>query len=97
MFVGIKNTERLQDQLDASSKSMKAFFQDNNPEFLQIMTINGSEYIGKIVAGGASLENLGNVFMNVRTMLKMICPGYLISDDAIKIMALDRVPSSVFY
>lgn len=96
MFVGVKTNEKLRDRLDSSATSMKPFFNDNNSEFLQIIRIDDSEYIGKVIDSGATLENLNNIFMNVKTMLKMICPGFIISDDVIRIMALQQMPSRVF-
>ncbi len=96
MFVGLKTNEKLRDSLDAASPSMKPFFNDNNPEFLQILRINDTEYIGKVVDSGATLENLSNIFMNVKTMLKMICPSFFFADDAIKIMALNQIPARMF-
>jgi len=97
IFVGIKTSERLRDQLDSSKASMKPFFKDNNPEYLQIMQIDDNEYIGKVIESGASLENLSNMLMNVKTMLKMICPKFSFADDAIKIIALTPMPSRTYY
>ena len=69
----MKINEKLQDELDASKASMKPYFEDNNPEFLQVMQFDNNEYIGKVIENGASLENLTNILMNVKTMLG----GYL--------------------
>lgn len=92
IFVGIKITDRLRDQLDASNASMKPFFNEKNPEFLQVMQIDDDEYLGKITASGASLEALNNMLMNVKTMLQMICPKFILVDGAIKIHALAPPP-----
>ena len=97
IFVGIKTSDRLRDELDASKSSMKPYFRDNNPEYLQILRIDDSEYIGKAVESGASLDDLSNMLMNVKTMLKMICPKFFFADDAIKIMALSPRPARTFY
>ena len=88
IFVGLKVNDRLRDQLDASTASMKPFFAGNNPEYLQVMQIDSEEYIGKITANGASLEVLSNTLMNVKSMLQMICPKFTVADGAIKILAL---------
>lgn len=85
ILVGIKISEKLHDQLDSSKASMKRFFDNNDPEFLQVLQIDSDEYIGKITKSGASLEDLSNMCMNLKTMLKMICPKFSISDNAIKI------------
>ncbi len=88
MFVGIKTNERLRDLLDSSKNSVKPFFRDNNPEFLQVLQIDNDEYIGKVMESGVSLESISNIFMNVKTMMKLICPGFIFADDAIKCFAL---------
>jgi aspartyl aminopeptidase len=88
IFVGIKVSDRLRDQLDSSQASMKPFFAGNNPEYLQVMQIDDAEHIGKITSSGASLETLSNMRMNVKTMLQMICPKFTLLDDAIRIFAL---------
>jgi hypothetical protein len=76
---------------------MKPFFEENNPEYLQIVQIDDDEYIGKGIESGVSFENLSNIFMNVKTMLKMICPEFFFTDDAIKIMALIPMTSRTYY
>jgi hypothetical protein len=97
IFVGIKASDRLHDELNSSKSSMKPFFRENNPEYLQIRQIGDDEYLGKVVESGASLEDLSNMLLNVKTMLKMICPKFFFADDAIKIMALSPRPSRTLY
>lgn len=96
IFVGIKVSDRLRDQLDLSKASMKPFFDEKNPEFLQVMQIDADEYIGKIIASGASLEILSNMRLNVKTMLRMICPNFTLVDDTIRIFALTPTPERTY-
>lgn len=95
IFVGIKTTEKLNDHLDSSKTSMKPFFKENNPEFLQTIQIDGDQYIGKVVNSDISFENLGNIIVNVRTMLKMICPRFIFIDDSFRIIALSSNPIGI--
>jgi hypothetical protein len=97
LFVGIETSEKLRDQLDSSKTSMKPLFEENNPEYLQIVQIDNNEYIGKGLESGASLELLSNIFMNVQTMLKMICPEFTFNNDAIKIMAFVPMSSRTYF
>ncbi len=92
IFVGLKVNDRLRDQLDGSHSTMKPFFNEKNPDFLQMMRIDDDEYIGKIIASGASLEDLNNMLMNVKTMLQMICPKFVMVEGAIKVHALTPPP-----
>ena len=97
IFVGIKINERLRDQLDASNASMKSFFNEKNPEYLQVMQIDDDDFIGKVTANGASLEALSNMLMNVKTMLQMICPKFTMAEGAIKIFALTPTPVRTYH
>lgn len=96
IFVGVKVNERLRDQLDSSNASMKPFFASNNPEYLQIRRIDSDDYIGKVTESGASLEALGNMLKNVKSMLQMICPKFTLTEDAIKVFALTTMPASTY-
>lgn len=93
IFVGIKVNERLRDQLNSRNASMKPFFEANDPAYLQVLQIDADEYIGKVIESGTSLEILSNLLMNVKTMLKMICPKFSLADNAIKILALTPMPA----
>lgn len=97
MFVGIKIGEKLRDLLDASNNAFSQYVKENIPENLQIMQIDQDEYIGKVIKSGITLEGLNNIFMNVKTMLKLACPKYSFTDDAIKFIALTPIPSRVIY
>ncbi len=97
IFVGMKVGDRLRDQLDSSNVSMKPFFADNNPEYLQVMQIDDDEHIGKITPSGTSFETLSNMRMNVKTMLQMICPKFTLVDDAIRIFALTPPPARTYH
>jgi hypothetical protein len=94
IFVGIKINDRLRDQLDSSNASMKPFFASNNPEYLQVMRVDSEDYIGKVTESGTSIEALGNMARNVKSMLQMICPKFALTEDAIKILGLSANPSS---
>jgi len=97
ILVGIKITEKLRNQLDSSRASVKPFFADNDPEFLQVLQIDSDDYIAKITKSGASLEDVNNMCMNLKTMLKMICPNFSFAGNAIKIIALSPMPSRNFH
>ena len=88
IFVGIQINEKLQDQLDSSKPSMKELFEENSPEHLQIVQIDSDEYLGKVSENCTTIETLTNVTMNMKSILKMICPKFIFSDSAIKVIAL---------
>ena len=88
ILVGIRVKEKLQDELDSSKPSMKQFFEENNPEYLQIVQLESDEYLGKISDNCTTMESLTNMFMNMKTMLKMICPKFIFTDSDIKVIAV---------
>ncbi len=85
IFVGMKISDRLRDELDTTKASMKPFFRDHDPEYLEILQIDNDDYIGKVTESGASFETLKNMLLNVKTMLKMIIPTFSVAEDAVKI------------
>ena len=87
ILVGIKISEKLRDHLDSSKASTKHFFANNDPDFLLVVQIDSDDYLAKITESGASLEDLSNMCLNLKSMLKIICPRFLIRDDSIKIYA----------
>jgi hypothetical protein len=97
IFVGIKINERLRDHLDAIKAFSQPSAEDRGGEDLQVLRIDDDEYFGRETRSGASIENLNNVFMNVKTTLKMTCPKYSFADDAIRFFALIPLPKRTLY
>ena len=87
IFVGIKISDKLRDHLDSSSDSVKHLFGHNNSKHLQVLEIDSDDYIAKTIRSGASLEDLSNMCLNLKSILKMICPQYVFKDDAIRVYA----------
>lgn len=97
IFVSMKINDKLRDELDSAKESVKQFFNNNDSKYLQIMYVDSDEYIGKTVPSGASFEIVNNLRMNLKTMLKMICPKFIFADQAITIMALSQITEKTFY
>ena len=97
IFVGMKITEKLQDELDSTKESVKPLFNDSNPKYLQIKHVDNDEYIGKVIGSGVSFEIIDNLRLNLKTMLNMICPKFVFADNAITIMALTEVSARSYY
>jgi hypothetical protein len=97
IFVGVKIKENLYNELEDSKASMKPFFKDNNPKYLQVIRIDDNEFIGKIIESGASIDNLTNSLMNLKTMLKMIIPKFSIPEDTIKFFVYTPEAKKTFY
>jgi hypothetical protein len=91
-FLGFKITSKLQEGLDKSSPNNKFYFKDNNPDFLQIITIESDKYIGKVVEQGMEYKKIEDVCRNIISIINKLCPDIPFSIDAIKLHAINSFP-----
>ena len=84
-FVGVKITSALQRQLDQCSSIHKRYFDQSEPQSLQIVTIDREEVIGRAVEQGARVDSLRDVARNIRSILLIICPQCAIGESKIKV------------
>lgn len=87
IIVGAKISDKVQDQLDQCLPAYQYYFKDNNPDYLQIIRVEGERVIGKKLATGIPISQLNDYCSNVVSILKKICPDYCWSDSDIKIFA----------
>ena len=86
MFVGIKITKALQNELDSPAPGSQQYFQDGgNNEFLQIVSLGEQKIIGKYIQDGFPATDIGKVSRTVSTMLKLITRGRRIEENDIQI------------
>jgi len=86
-FIGIKITNKLQQELDECNNVYKRYFDGSEPQSLRIVTIDGEEILGRAVEQGVSIDSLENIAQNVRSILSKICPKYNIGDSGLKVYA----------
>jgi hypothetical protein len=87
LIVGIKINSKLQQSLDRCTPANQIYFQEKNPDYLQIYNLDGEQVLGKVLKPGASLELLADYAHNVKSIIKKICPGYNLPESDIKIYA----------
>jgi hypothetical protein len=92
-FLGIRINTKLQEGLDRSNPLNRFYFQDNNPEFLQIVTVDQDRYIGKFVEQGAGYTALEDICRNIISIMHKLCPDIAISIEGIRVLAL-TMPSA---
>jgi hypothetical protein len=85
LIIGAKITDKIQENLDSCLPAYQVYFKDNNPEYLQIIRIEGERVIGKKTGPGASVAQIADLAGNVRSILKKICPDYSWKEADIKI------------
>ena len=89
LFLGIKINAKLQEALDKSNPLNRFYFQDNNPEFLQIVNLDSDKYIGKFVEQGMGYRGMEDICRNIISITHKLCPDIPLSIDGIRVLALE--------
>jgi hypothetical protein len=84
LFVGIKITRTLQEDLDSPAPGMKQYFDANN-DYLQIVDLGADKYIGRYLTDGFPVANLADVSRNVCSIVKLITRGKRIEENDVQI------------
>lgn len=93
LFFGVKIDSKLRDALANAKPSVRRYFEDDNPEFLQICEVGDNEkWIGKVVKGGLSVTAVEDLQRNVLSILRRIAVGTRISPSSLKIFVIAKDP-----
>jgi hypothetical protein len=84
MFVGIKITRALQEDLDSPAPGMKQYFDASN-DYLQIVDFGENKFIGRYLNDGFPVANLADVSRNVCSIVKLITRGKRIEENDVQI------------
>lgn len=85
LFVGIKITKSLQDDLDNPAPGTKHYFEGNNNEYLQIVNLNEEKFIGRYLKDGYPAPGISDVSRNVCSIVKLIARGRRIEESDVHI------------
>ena len=85
LFVGIKITKALQDDLDGAATGTKRYFEGSNNEYLQIVSLREEKFIGRYLNDGFPAANIGDVSRNVCSIVKLITRGRRIEENDVHI------------
>lgn len=88
-FLGLKINPKLQEGLDKSNPCNKFYFQDNNPDFLQIVSVDEDKYIGKFIEQGSEYKHIEDICRNITSIIHKLCPDIAVSVDAIRVLATE--------
>lgn len=84
LFVGIKITRALQEDLDSPAPGMKQYIDANN-DYLQIVDFGENKFIGRYLNDGFPVANLADVSRNVCSIVKLITRGKRIEENDVHI------------
>jgi len=87
LVIGAKVSDKIQEHLDSCIPAHQFYFKDNNPDYLQIVRVDGEKVIGKMLKPGLPVTEVGDYADNVMSILKKVCPDYKWSQSDIKVFA----------
>lgn len=85
LFVGIKITKALQDDLDGTAPGTKRYFEGSDNDYLQIVSLREEKFIGRYLNDGFPVANIGDVSRNVCSIVKLITRGRRIEENEVHI------------
>ncbi|HEY5541724.1 MAG TPA: hypothetical protein VIM04_00525 [Candidatus Binatia bacterium] len=85
LFIGIKITKALQDDLDSPAPGTKHYFEGSNNDYLQIINLHDEKFIGRYLKDGFPAANIGDVSRNVCSIVKLIARGRRIEEHEVHI------------
>jgi hypothetical protein len=86
LFVGIKISKALQNELDRPVPGAQHYFEGNeHSEHLQIINVGEQRIIGRYIEDGFPAIDIGKVSRNVGSMLKLITRGRRVEEHDIQI------------
>ena len=85
LFVGIKVTKALQDDLNSPAPGMKHYFDGNSNEYLQVIQLREEKLIGRYLNDGFPLASINDVGRNICSIVKLITRGKRIEENEVHI------------
>ena len=80
LFVGIKISNTLQNELDSPAPGTERYFKGDDGEFLQVVSVGEEKLIGRYVKDGFPVGDISDVSRNVRSIVKLITRGHTIGE-----------------
>jgi hypothetical protein len=88
LFVGIKISTSLQNELNSPAPGTERYFKGDDGEFLQIVSLGDGKLIGRYVKDGFPVADIADVSRNVRGIVRLITREHVIGEDSVHIYAI---------
>jgi len=85
LFMGIKISSKLQNELDHCAPGTECYFKEDKPEYLHFLTLGEEKFLGKFLRDGFPVNEIDNVSRNVRSLVTLITRGQRIAEDSVHI------------
>jgi hypothetical protein len=87
LFVGIKISKALQNELDSPAPGTEQYFKTDNVDYLQIISLGEERFIGRYLKDGFPVAGIDDVSRNVCSIVKLITRGQRIEENSVHIYA----------
>ena len=85
LFVGIKLSTKLQDDLNSPAPGTEHYFKADNVDYLHVVTMGEEKLIGRYVKDGFPAADMDNVSRNVCSIVKLITRGQSVEENSVHI------------
>jgi hypothetical protein len=85
LFVGIKISTKLQNDLNSPAPGTERYFNAATPDYLHVVTLGEEKLIGKYVTDGFPVADMDNVSRNVCSIVKLITRGQRVEEGSVRI------------
>jgi hypothetical protein len=83
LFVGIKVSRALQNELDSPAPGTKHYLEPGTPDYLEIVTMGDDKIIGRYVENGSRADEVGTLGRNVCSIVRIVARGYRIEEESV--------------
>ncbi len=87
LFVGIKISSELQNELNSPAPGTEHYFKSDNTEYLQIVHLGEEKFIGRYVKDGFPATDMDNVTRNICSIVRLITRGHRVEESSVRIYA----------
>jgi hypothetical protein len=87
LFVGIKISKALQNELNSPAPGTEHYFKADNADYLQIISMGEDKLIGRYVKDGFPAAGIDDVSRNVCSIVKLITRGHRLEETSVHIYA----------
>ena len=85
LFVGIKISKSLQDDLNSPAPGTKHYFEGSSNEYLQIVNLGEEKFIGRYLDNGFPVAHMNDVSRNICSIVRLITRGRRIEENEVHI------------
>jgi len=85
LFVGIKISPKLQNELDRPAPGAERYFNKSSPDYLDVLTKGDEKLIGRYLKDGFPAADMDNVSRNVCSIVSLITRGQRIEERSVHI------------